>query len=146
MTKKDELLLEQEALNKKALNKKALEDIKAKMRAEIEAEVRAEMEDKKDGVPVTNNESDLAKFERNTKQILDAEEKVMIFIPEDIVNNNPVATVSINGVTYAIPRGVELLVPKSIKAIWDESYSKTMAINRRIKIEQVKNSEVSIID
>lgn len=120
-------------------------DIEEEVRKEVEAKIKEEAETKGDSIPV-NSERELAKMEKTMKQILAEEEKVSIFIPDDPINDSKVATVSVNGVQYAIPRGKEFKVPKSIKEVWERSYIETMKVNRRIKVQDVeKKDEVEVI-
>lgn len=115
-------------------------DIEEEIKKDVEAKLRAEAEAKTDSIPV-NSEKELAKAEKTMKQILSEEEKVTIFIPDDPINDSKVATVSINGVQYAIPRGKEFLVPKSIKEVWDRSYSETLRVARRIKVQDIEKQD-----
>lgn len=87
-------------------------------------------------------EKQLLQEEKTMKQILDAEKKVPIIIPDDPNNPDDVVPVGINGVIYAIPRGQEFEVPESIYRVWKESYDKTRAANR--KIEESVRKEVQI--
>lgn len=68
-----------------------------------------------------------------TKEALEKEEKVKIFIPYDELNPDlNIAEVDLNGYKYQIPRGEEYEVPKSIYEIWKESYEKTLRAERRV--------------
>lgn len=131
MTKKEELELLKEEIRK---------DIEADVRKEVEAKVRAEAELKADSIP-DNSERELAKIEKSMKEQLLAQEKVMIFVPEDATGETQVVTVTVNGVQFAIPRGKEFLVPKAIKEVWDRSYAETIRVNRRIKVQDVENNQ-----
>lgn len=87
-------------------------------------------------------EKDFAKQEKSMKQILNAEKKVKIFIPENPNNPNEVVPVSLNGVTYAIPVGQEFDVPESIYRVWKYSYDKTREAN--IKMQQLLTKEIAV--
>ncbi|MFF2156061.1 hypothetical protein ACFVVQ_12165 [Paenibacillus chitinolyticus] len=80
-----------------------------------------------------NLEAQIAREEKNMRQILDDMKKVSIEIPED--NNNPddVVPVVWNGVVYAIPRGIRFEVPEAIYETWKYSHEKTKEVDRRIK-------------
>lgn len=82
---------------------------------------------------VNTSEKALAKAEKSMRQILDEQPKVKMIIPEDPNNPDDVVPVGINGVIYAIPRGVEVEVPKSVYDVWKYSYDQTAAVNRRIR-------------
>lgn len=77
--------------------------------------------------------------QKTTLARLQARPKKTILIPEDPLNpNDLVVPVSVNGVTYAIPRGQEFEVPDVIADIWRESYQKTQAANKRIIMQEDK--------
>lgn len=88
-------------------------------------------------------EKEIAKQELTVKQLLDAEKKVPIFIPEDPLNPDDVVPVGINGVIYAIPRGAQFEVPESIYKVWKYSYDETVKANKKIKVE--KNKDIQVI-
>lgn len=78
-------------------------------------------------------ERELAQAEKTMRQILDEQPKVKMIIPEDPNNPDDVVPVGVNGVIYAIPRGIEVEVPKSVYEVWKYSYDQTVAVNRRIR-------------
>ncbi|MDQ6418676.1 hypothetical protein RB620_04415 [Paenibacillus sp. LHD-117] len=79
----------------------------------------------------------LTSEQKSTLKRLQERPKKTIFIPEDPLNpDDLVVPISVNGVTYSIPRGKEFEVPDVIADIWAESYSKTAAANRKIKVQQ----------
>ncbi|WP_059049995.1 hypothetical protein [Paenibacillus senegalimassiliensis] len=78
-------------------------------------------------------EKKLAKQEASYKAQLKKMKKVKLTIPEDPLNPDDVVPVGWNGVIYAIPRGIEVEVPEVIRDIWQESYTKTQAVNKRIR-------------
>ncbi|AIW03642.1 hypothetical protein CPT_Pascal7 [Bacillus phage Pascal] len=80
--------------------------------------------------------------EKTLKQQLDAMPKKAIHIPEDPVNPDNVASVTWNGITYAIPRGQDFEVPYVIADIWRESYRKTQEVNLRIRQSTTKEIKV----
>lgn len=90
-------------------------------------------------------EREFKKEEQSVKQILDSEEKVRILIPEDPLNPGDVVPVGVNGVIYAIPRGKEFLVPKSIYDTWSYSYQKTLIANSKIKVAALEEKEIEIL-
>lgn len=71
--------------------------------------------------------------EKSLKQQLKERPKKLLHIPEDPLNPNDLATVTWNGITYAIPRGVDHEVPDVIADIWRESYKQTQEVNKRIR-------------
>lgn len=81
--------------------------------------------------------------EKSLRQQLDDMPKVKLTIPEDQNNPDDVVPIIWNGITFAVPRGIEFDVPEVIRDIWQESYSKTQAVNRRIR-ESVKK-EIKIL-
>ncbi|MNH44375.1 hypothetical protein D3C79_1065270 [compost metagenome] len=48
-----------------------------------------------------------------------------------------------NGIIYAIPRGQEFEVPEVIYDIWKDSYTKTQAVNKRVR--ENANKEIKIM-
>ncbi|WP_028609228.1 hypothetical protein [Paenibacillus harenae] len=88
-------------------------------------------------------EAQIAVEEKSLKQQLQEMKKVKLTIPEDPNNPDDVVPIGWNGIIYAVPRGMEFDVPEVIRDIWQESYSKTMAVQRRIR-ESV-NKEIKII-
>lgn len=92
-------------------------------------------------------EKELEQEEINFKNRLQKEEKIKLLIPLDPLNPNEPQIVSVNCVTYSIPRGKEVEVPKTIARIWQESYNKTIRaqMNARI-IDLANNNNVEIID
>lgn len=90
-----------------------------------------------------NLEAQIAQEEKSLLQQLQEMPKVKLTIPEDPNNPDDVVPIGWNGIVYAVPRGIEFDVPEVIREIWQESYSKTMAVQRRIR-ESV-NKEIKII-
>lgn len=89
-------------------------------------------------------EKEAALAEKTTKALLDEMPKVKIIIPHDPQNpSDKVVPVGCNGVTYAIPRGVQVEVPQVIADIWNDSYSRTVAANNRI--EESVDKEVKVM-
>ncbi len=88
-------------------------------------------------------ERQIAKAERSYKTQLEGMKKVSLTIPEDPNNPDDVVPITWNGITYAVPRGIEFEVPEVIRDIWKESYEKTQAVNKRIR-ESVKK-EIKIL-
>lgn len=88
-------------------------------------------------------ESKIAKEERTLKAQLDAMPKVKIIIPEDSLNPDDIVPVGWNGIIYAIPRGIAFEVPEVIRDIWQESYAKTQAVNKRVR--ENANKEIKIM-
>lgn len=78
-------------------------------------------------------ERQAAEMERSMKQILDAQPKKSLEIPIDPQNpNDLIVPVGINGIVYAIPRGVEVEVPQSVYEAWKDSDKRTKQVNQRI--------------
>lgn len=94
-------------------------------------------------MPAKITEKQMQQEELNFKQQLDAMPKVPILIPEDPLNQDDVVPIGCNGVVYAIPRGKQFMVPQLIAEIWNESYSKTMAANRKITISEKRDIVVT---
>jgi hypothetical protein len=88
-------------------------------------------------------ERQLAKAEKSLHAQLKGMKKVSLTIPEDPNNPDDVVPITWNGITYAVPRGIEFEVPEVIRDIWKESYEKTQAVNKRIR-ESVKK-EIKIL-
>lgn len=88
-------------------------------------------------------ERQITKAERSYKSQLEGMKKVSLTIPEDPNNPDDVVPITWNGITYAVPRGIEFEVPEVIRDIWKESYEKTQAVNKRIR-ESVKK-EIKIL-
>lgn len=81
--------------------------------------------------------NELTNDQKSTLKRLQERPKRSILIPEDPLNpNDLVVPVSVNGVTYAIPRGKRFEVPDVIADVWEDSYSKTQAANRKIKFQE----------
>lgn len=131
---------------------KLREELKAELKAEVEAELKAEVEAEKakmqERVKEVERQYTDKYFQEEEESFLEKlkkEPKVKIFIPIDPNNPEEVQVVSINGVVYSIPRGIEKEVPKPIYDIWFESYTKTMAINHRIKVSELgKEQDIKI--
>lgn len=87
-------------------------------------------------------ERKIAAAEKSFKKQLDGMKKVTLTIPEDPLNPDDVVPVGWNGVIYAIPRGVEVEVPKVIADIWRESYQKTQEVNKRIRESTKKELKI----
>lgn len=90
-----------------------------------------------------NLEAKITKDEKALKAQLEAMPKVKIIIPEDPLNPDDVVPVGWNGIIYAIPRGQEFDVPEVIYDIWKESYTKTQAVNKRVR--ENANKEIKIL-
>lgn len=88
-------------------------------------------------------ERELAKADKSFTEQLKKMKKVKLTIPEDPNNPDDVVPITWNGITFAVPRGIEFDVPEVIRDIWQDSYSKTQAVNRRIR-ESV-NKEIRIL-
>lgn len=78
------------------------------------------------------------------KQQLDAMPKRNITIPDDPQNpSDKVVPVVWNGEIYTIPRGVPVDVPYVIAEIWQDSYTRTRAVNQRI--DSSVNQEIKVM-
>jgi len=131
-----------------------IEKLKSELKEELKAEVRTEvLQDieadkaaiaKKNEEMETKSEAMLAKQEKGTLEKLKSENQVDIFIPESEIGDNTPVPVGINGVVYTIPRGKNFKVPESIYKLWYESYTRTAAANRRIKVTKLENAEITI--
>ncbi|ASS66216.1 hypothetical protein [Paenibacillus sp. RUD330] len=93
------------------------------------------------GIPNSQNEGDeqvglerqAADVERSMKQILDAQPKKSLEIPTDPQNpNDIIVPIGINGIVYAVPRGVEVEVPQSVYEAYKDSDRRTKIVNQRI--------------
>lgn len=87
-------------------------------------------------------ERKLTKQENALKAQLRKMKKVKMTIPEDPLNPDDVVPVGWNGIIYAIPRGIEVEVPEVIRDIWQESYTKTQAVNKRIRESTKKELKI----
>lgn len=87
-------------------------------------------------------ERKIAAVEKSYKKQLEGMKKVSLTIPEDPLNPDDVVPVGWNGIIYAIPRGVEVEVPKVIADIWRESYQKTQEVNKRIRESTKKELKI----
>lgn len=89
-------------------------------------------------------EKKLSSEQQSMLEKLQALPKKKILIPEDPLNpNDEVVPVCVNGVLYTIPRGKECEVPDVVYDVWKESYEKTVAANKKIKITELKDMAVS---
>lgn len=96
-----------------------------------------EQNEKEAAAAEKKSSSKLTKDQRSTLKRLQDRPTKTILIPEDPLNpDDLVVPIGVNGVIYSIPRGKEFEVPDVIADIWHESYSKTAAANRRIKVQQ----------
>lgn len=122
-----------------------LEALKQQIKAELQAEEEAKRleEEKKAKAEEKKMEAELAKLEKNMKERLAKEKKVPILIPEDPLNPDDVVPVGVNGVIYAIPRGIPFDVPESIYNAWKYSYDETVKANKKIKFE--KNRQIQVL-
>lgn len=102
-----------------------------------------EPEVKEDSAAEKNMERQLARQESALMKQLNKMKKVKITIPDDPLNPDDVVPVGWNGIIYAIPRGQEFEVPEVIYDIWKESYTKTQAVNKRIR--ENANKEIKIL-
>lgn len=84
--------------------------------------------------------------ERSFKEKLQAEKKVKVIIPLDPLNPSEPQIVSVNGVTYSIPRGKEIEIPETIARVWQESYNKTIKSQLNARIVNLGKNDVEIIE
>lgn len=87
-------------------------------------------------------ERQIAKAEKSYKKQLEDMPKVKMTIPDDPLNPDDVVPIGWNGIVYAIPRGVEVEVPEVLRDIWQESYTKTQAVNKRIRESTKKEIKI----
>lgn len=68
-------------------------------------------------------------------------EKVEVFVPKGLANDDPMLYVSINGENYLLPRGKTSLVPTYVKAAIERSYGAQERQEERAKalIEKTKS-------
>lgn len=68
------------------------------------------------------NENDLIKESLSVKEVLDKEERIPVTIPISELNpQDLVVPVTINGYTYSIKRGEEVLIPRTVKELLSEA-------------------------
>lgn len=96
---------------------------------EIQVQEVVELDENKE---IAKHEKDFKAQEKSMRQILDEQKKKTILIPENPLNPNEVVPVSLNGVTYAIPTGIECEVPESIYKIWKYSYDETRKAQQKM--------------
>lgn len=126
-----------------------MEQVKAEAKAEAIAEMQAQIDAAK-AVDVEaetekaleNSEKAMAEQEKTMKSILLAQPKKTILIPEDPLNANEPLAIGINGVIFAVPRGVEVEVPQSVYEVWKDSYERTRKANNRITVKEIKELTV----
>jgi hypothetical protein len=82
--------------------------------------------------------------EQSLKARLDAMPKKSIHIPDDDNNPGDVVPIGWNGITYAVPRGIEFQVPEVIADIWQNSYSQTQKAKRKMTITE--NKEIAVFN
>lgn len=71
--------------------------------------------------------------EKNAMQVLKEMEQVALFIPNDPVNKaDKMVPVGFNGVIWPVMRGKQVMVPKVIAEIWNDSYERTVAVEERM--------------
>jgi len=127
-----------------------IEKLKAELREELKAELAQNMEKEKAAIAKKNEETEtnsehfLANQEKSTLEKLKGEKQVDIFIPESEIGDNSPFPVGINGVVYTIPRGKSFKVPESIYKVWHESYTKTIAANKKIVVRKLSDAEIQI--
>lgn len=68
-------------------------------------------------------------------------EKVEVYVPKGLANDDPMLYVSINGENYLLPRGKTSLVPPYVKAAIERSYGAQERQEERAKalIEKTKS-------
>lgn len=68
-------------------------------------------------------------------------EKVEVYVPKGLANDDPMLYVSINGENYLLPRGKTSLVPTYVKAAIERSYGAQERQEERAKalIEKTKS-------
>ncbi len=60
------------------------------------------------------------KVPKTTKEILDAQEKVLLMIPRPDGDNSNGVFISINEVNYQIAFDEPVMVPRSVKQVWED--------------------------
>lgn len=120
-----------------------LPQLKAELRAEIMAELKKDAEEKRSKEEEAN-EAALKESDKKMKDILLAQPKKTIFIPEDPLNPDEAYTVVVNGVIFGIPRGIEVQVPESVAEVWKWSYEQTRRANNAIKVKEI--TELTVRD
>lgn len=94
---------------------------------------------------IAPSEGQLSRVHNSFKKQLEAEEYVNILIPPTQLypegSNQPIG---LNGVVYTVPVGIEFEkgVPKSIYAVWKNSYD--MDREARMKMKKVLTGKISV--
>lgn len=57
----------------------------------------------------------------NEKKTADKEERVEVFVPKGLANDDPNLYICINGVKYLVPKGQASMVPPHVKAAIERS-------------------------
>lgn len=108
----------------------------------IPDEQTAEQTPTNDAAAEQSAERKIAKAEKSLQAQLKAMKKVKLTIPEDPNNPDDVVPIIWNGIMYSIPRGIEFDVPEVIRDIWQESYTKTQAVNKRVRESTKKELKI----
>lgn len=138
------------------LDKEVVEaELRATLEAEIRAEIKAETEakEKEEAQKVAELEEQLKKheagleaqvreLEKSAKQQLKEMEQVWLEIPEDPNNPDDVVPIGWNGVIYSVPRGQRFKVPMAIYDVWNDSYTRTKEVQKRIRDSVKKEIQV----
>lgn len=76
----------------------------------------------------------------NEKTVINKEERVEVFVPKGLANDDPNLYVSVNGENFLLPKGQVSLVPPHIKQAVERSYSAQVFQEKRSQslIEKTK--------
>lgn len=117
--------------------------LKAELRAELMEDLKKEYEEKA-SIEEERNEKALAAAEKKMKDILLAQPKKLIHIPDDPLNpSDQSVIIAVNGVIFGVPRGIDIEVPESVAEAWKWSYQQTKRANDRIKVREITELTVS---
>lgn len=116
-----------------------IEELKALLKEEILTELAGKYSD----VALDTNEAALAAADKTMKQMLLEQPKRKIMIPEDPLNTNEPVPVCVNGVIFAVPRGIAVDVPESVAEVWEYSYEQTRKANRQLStVKEITEVEI----
>lgn len=132
---------------KKVIATTDIQDIKDLLKAELRAELMEDLKreyEAKASEEEQRNEKALNEADKRMKDILLAQPKRLIHIPEDPLNpSDESVIIAVNGVIFGVPRGLDIEVPESVAEAWKWSYQQTRRANEKIKVREITELTVS---
>lgn len=90
-----------------------------------------------------NVDREADKRDKELLKELKAGPQTQILIPDDPANpEDKVVPIGINGLFYTVPRGIMVEVPVPVAEIWNDSYMRTRAANKRIDDSMQKEIKI----